>query len=411
MSDVGSNAAVVEELDLGDDRLYTRRDMEPVWRGLLERDAVVWTPPGHGHRGFWSVFSHEACRAVLADDGSFTSRHGMFIGFDTAHPDTGGGRMIVVSEGERHEWLRAVVGRYFARAMTGPLHAVLVEQVDALIDVLRAAPVTDAAGRVSTWVPNEIVCEVLGVPAGDREQFRQLTHFAVGAPDDPPAMSPSAAHTRIMAYLAELVMARRRHRGDDLISALLHEGGLSVEDVLLNCDNVFAAGNATTQHSVAAMLHALAVTPGLAERLHGDRRLLRPAVEELLRWSTPGPHVLRVATADVEVNGVRLPAGAPVACWLMVANRDPRVFAEPDRFDPARQPNRHLTFGAGVHYCLGAALARMELKVLLDRLTAAARSVALADPPVRLRSTKVNGYRQLRVTFQWRTPARMGASA
>jgi hydroxylation protein CepL len=222
-------------------------------------------------------------------------------------------------------------------------------------------------------------------------------------------MSASVAHTRIMLYLADLVQHRRRRPGDDLISAMLHQGGLSLDDTLLNCDNVFNAGNATTQHSVAAMFHALAVTPGLLDRLRADPRLVRNAVEELLRWSTPGPHVLRVTTAEVMLNDQAIAAGTPVVSWLAAANRDGRVFAAPDEFIPDRQPNRHLSFGSGIHYCVGAAMARIELKVLFEHLAAAARAVELVEPPVRLRSTKVNGYRRLPVAFTWRSPLRGGS--
>jgi hydroxylation protein CepL len=407
MASVQTNRRVRCSVDLGDDRLYAAVDIEPVWRDLVEQDAIVWTEPSGAHSGFWSVFSHAACREVLAAGGPYTSEHGMFIGFDRDHPDTGGGRMIVVSEGEWHDHLRSVMGGYLSRAMAGPLQIALIDQVKALLAVLRAEPVTDAAGRVSTWLPNEVVCEVLGVPAADREPLRRLTHFAVGAPDHPAEMSVSAAHTRIMMYLAGLIQQRRRRPGDDLISAMLHEGGLSPEDALFNCDNVFAAGNATTQHSVAAMFHALAVSPGLLEQLRTDPRLVRNAVEELLRWSTPGPHVLRVTTDDVVVNGQPIEAGTPVASWLAAANRDGRVFPEPDAFISNRQPNRHLSFGSGLHYCLGAAMARMELKVLFEQLAAEVESVELVEEPVRLRSTKVNGYRRLPVSFTWR-PATHG---
>jgi hydroxylation protein CepL len=386
--------------DLGDEAYYAANDPTPMWRDLVERDAVVWTDPGPAHNGFWSVFSHEACRAVLADGAPFTSEYGMFIGFDTERPDTGGGRMIVVSEGERHELLRRVMGSFITRLVGGRLSDYVQGEVGQLLAELRGADTSDVSGELACWLPNAVVCELLGVPGKDRGWLRELTTYAVGAPDD--RMSPGLAHARIMLYFADLVAERRRHPGDDLISRLLHEGGLSDDDVLMNCDNVFTAGNATTPSSVAGAFHALSTTPDALDLLRGDAAALRVATEEVLRWTTPGPHLLRIATEDVTVQGQHIRKGSPVATWLGAANRDPRVFDHPDEFRPDRRPNKHLVFGHGLHYCIGAVLARLEVKLLLTALAEQVRSVVLPEPPQTRLSTKVNGYRRLIVGLDWR---------
>ncbi|MGW4967904.1 cytochrome P450 [Nonomuraea sp. NPDC004186] len=388
--------------DLGDDRFYATTDPTALWRELVDADAVVWTETGPGHNGFWSVFSHRACAEVLAGDAPFTSEYGMFIGFDRQNPDSGGGRMIVVSEGDWHGRLRGAINSHLTRAMSGPLAAVVEAELRDFVGRARAEDVTDVAAHFASSLPNTVVCEVLGVPDEDRERLRSLTGYAVGAPDDPARMSPSTAHLEIMVYFSELIRDRLRRPRADLVSHLLHDAGLAPDDVLVNCDNIFAAGNATTQFSVAGAFHALATAPQALELVRGDQKAVRLAVEEVLRWTTPGPHVLRVAVGDVEINGQRIARDSPVVTWLAAANRDPRVFPDPDRFDVRRHPNRHLSFGFGPHYCVGAALARMELRMLMEVLGTEVRRVRLAGEPRRLRANKVNGYRRLPVRFEWR---------
>ncbi|PSK68634.1 cytochrome P450 [Streptomyces sp. CS149] len=386
--------------DLGSEEFYAANDPTGLWRRYVADDAMVWTPPSATHNGFWSVFSHRSCMAVLAADAPFTSEYGMFIGFDRQRPDAGSGRMIVVSEGEVHDRLRRVMGSHLARATAGPLARVVARELDAFVAAARERAVSDAAALGSA-LPNTVVCELLGVPASDHERLRYLTQFAVGAPDDPQRMSPSVAHLQIMSYFADLVRHRRRVPGDDLVSHLLGNG-MTEHDALINCDNVFAAGNATTQHSVTGAFDGLAGSPGALEVLRADPAAVRTGVEEVLRWSTPGPHVLRVALRDTVVAGRPVAADTAVVSWLAAANRDARAFPDPDRFDIRRRPNRHLSFGHGLHYCLGAALARLELRMLLESLAEHVTAVHHAGEPERLRATKVNGYRRLPVSFEWR---------
>ncbi|MEU6685978.1 cytochrome P450 [Streptomyces sp. NPDC046832] len=390
-------------LDLANPDLYTTEARFTMWEEYLRTDAKVWSDPGLSPSGFWSVFSHRDVSAVLSPKAPFTSEHGMMIGFDAEHPDTSGGRMLVVSEGEWHSTLKRLIGPFLSRLRAPELQSVLHREVRDVIDRLRSEDSTDIAASVGPRLPAAVVCEVIGVPLSEREHLIDLTNHAFGGEESSfDRMTPAEAHTEILFYFHELIERRRRQPGSDLVSALLEDGRLSTDDVLVNCDNVLIGGNETTRHSITGAFHAFQAFPGTLDTLHDDPDLVRPAVEEVVRWTSPAAHVLRVATADCEIGGQEILKGQPVVAWLSAANRDERLFPDPHRFLPGRTPNRHLGFGNGPHHCLGAALARLELHALLQELATDARGVELAGDVRWMRSNLVQGYSGLEVTMDWR---------
>jgi hydroxylation protein CepL len=404
MTRSASSANAVE--DLGDPDLYTTVDRHARWRELAADDAMVWSEPGSSPGGFWSVFSHRACAAVLAPSAPFTSEYGMMIGFDRDHPDTSGGQMMVVSEQEQHRRLRKLVGPLLSRAAARRLAERVRTEVRDVLDQVLDGEVCDVAAAIGPRIPAAVVCDILGVPAADQDMLIELTNHAFGGEDELfDGMTPRQAHTEILVYFDELITARRGHRGDDLVSTLVADDALTIDDVLLNCDNVLIGGNETTRHAITGAVHALATVPGLLTELRDGSADVDTVVEEVLRWTSPAMHVLRVTTGEVTVNGRDLPSGTPVVAWLPAANRDPAEFDDPDTFRPGRKPNRHITFGHGMHHCLGSALARIELSVvvreLAERVSRVSR-VELVAEPTWLRAVVVQGYRKLPVRFTGR---------
>lgn len=392
-----------DDADLGNPDLYTTVDRHTRWREFAAEDAMVWSDPGSSPAGFWSVFSHRACAAVLAPAAPFTSEYGMMIGFDRDHPDTSGGRMMVVSEQEWHRRLRRLVGPLLSRAAARALAERVRTEVQGVLGPALDGGVCDVAAAVGPRIPAAVVCEILGVPAEDQDMLIALTNHAFGGEDELyDGMTPRQAHTEILVYFDELISARRARSGDDLISTLVTDDGLTTEDVLLNCDNVLIGGNETTRHAITGAVHALATVPGLLAELRDGSADIDTVVEEVLRWTSPAMHVLRVTTGDVTVNGRRLPSGTPVVAWLPAANRDPAEFDDPDAFRPGRKPNRHIAFGHGLHHCLGSALARIELSVVLRELSERVSRVELVKEPAWLRAVVVQGYRELPVRFTGR---------
>ncbi|WP_031079855.1 cytochrome P450 [Streptomyces sp. NRRL S-118] len=390
-------------IDLANPDLYTTDARFDMWREYVRADAKVWSDPGLSPSGFWSVFSHRDVAAVLSPKAPFTSEYGMMIGFDAEHPDNSGGRMLVVSEGNRHSLLKRLIGPFLSRLRAPELQSVLHREVRDIVDRLRSEGSTDIARSIGPRLPAAIVCEVIGVPLSEREQLIELTNHAFGGEDSSfDRMTPAEAHTEILFYFHELAERRRRQPGPDLVSALLEDGRLSTDDVVINCDNVLIGGNETTRHSITGAFHAFQAFPGTLDALHADPELAGPAVEEVVRWTSPAAHVLRVATEDCGIGGQEILKGQPVVAWLSAANRDERLFPEPNRFVPDRAPNRHLGFGNGPHHCLGAALARLELRALLQELAAEARGVELAGDVRWMRSNLVQGYSSLAVSIDWR---------
>ncbi|WET80967.1 cytochrome P450 [Amycolatopsis sp. QT-25] len=390
-------------VDLGNPDLYTTSDRHDRWRAYAAEDAMVWSEPGSSPSGFWSVFSHRACAAVLAPSAPFTSEYGMMIGFDRDHPDHSGGQMMVVSEQDQHRKLRKLVGPLLSRASARKLSERVRAEVRGVLDRVLDGGVCDVAAAIGPRIPAAVVCEILGVPAEDQDMLIDLTNHAFGGEDELfDGMTPRQAHTEILVYFDELITARRASPGEDLVSTLLSDGDLSIDDVVLNCDNVLIGGNETTRHAITGAVHAFAAVPGLLEQVRDGSADVDTVVDEVLRWTSPAMHVLRVTTDEVTVNGRALEAGTPVVAWLPAANRDPAVFDEPDTFRPERKPNRHIAFGHGMHHCLGSALARIELAVVLREVAERVARVELAEEPSWLRAVVVQGYRGLPVRFTGR---------
>lgn len=389
-------------MDLANADLYRSAGRYRIWDEFAREDAVIWTPPGISPGGFWSVFSHGSCRRVLSPSSPLTSNYGMMIGFDQEHPDHAAGTMMVASDGELHARLRRLVGPVISRIRAASMSGFVQAQVDSLLAGVRELGQVDVTARIAPYLPAAVVCEILGIPRQDRERLIELTNHAFGEAEEFfDSMTSSEAHGEILYYFSELIAGRKRDPGNDLISVLLMDEHLTERDVLINCDNVLVGGNETTRHAVAACFHAASVAGGLLGAIARDPSMIDLAVEELIRWSSPAMHVLRVATEDFCLGDQQVQKGSAVVAWLPAANRDERVFGQAGRIIPDRHPNKHIAFGHGAHHCIGATLARLEIKTLLGALASRLRSVELAAEPTWMRSNLVQGYLHLDVAMTW----------
>jgi hydroxylation protein CepL len=334
----------------------------------------------------------------------------MMIGFDRSHPDKAGGTMLVASDGRRHDHLRRLIAPFLSRASAESLSAFMRREVTAIMQDLREAGGSDesnvtgldVASHVGSRLPAAVVCELLGIPASDRELVVSLTNHAFGGKEPAFAdMTPSEAHAEILSYFVDAMVRGRADPGANLVAALLSEGSLSDNEILVNCDNVLIGGNETTRHAVAGCFHAMAENPEILRAVRADPSLIPAAAEEILRWVSPAMHVLRVTTQPTVVAEQAVDEGVAVVAWLPAANRDPAVFPGSGELRLDRHPNRHLAFGHGLHHCLGAALARAELTTLLEVLASSLEGVELLAEPQWMSANQVQGYRHLSVRLHW----------
>ncbi|MEU9019887.1 cytochrome P450 [Actinomadura sp. NPDC048394] len=275
-----------------------------------------------------------------------------------------------------HTRLRRLVSKAFTARMVEGLRPTIRRLAAELAGTLAAKGGGDLLAEVAEPLPVNVIAEMLGVPAADRPLLRPWSADICGMyelnPPEEVQRTAVRAAVEFSDYLRELARSRRREPRDDLISALaqvVDEGDRLTEDELIGtCVLLLNAGHEATVNATGNGWWALFRNPAELERLRGDASLVPTAVEELLRYDTPAPMFERWVLEDITVAGVDIPRGAEVALQFASANRDPAVFADPDRLDLARDPNPHITFGLGIHYCLGAPLARIELAESLSAL-------------------------------------------
>ena len=331
----------------------------------------------------WVLTGYEECERVLRDHATFSSSPLVATGQlstmlqqQRREFPLGEVPSVLNSDPPVHTRLRGLVNRAFTPRTVEELRPRIEEVADELLAEARAGTSFDVASGLAQPLPIIVIAELLGVPAADRELLKRWSTAIASTTNvlNPPAVLEAArlATSELIAYIDGVVAERRARPADDLISALIEveEAGqrLSHDELLAFSILLLLAGHETTTNLIANGALALAQHPEEAERARAEPALLPPAVEELLRYDSPVQGVVRFAAAGVELGGQRLEAGATLLVLVGAANRDPAQFAEPDELDLAREPNRHLSFGRGIHFCLGAPLARLEGEIAVGRL-------------------------------------------
>lgn len=360
----------------------------------------------HDQLGGLVALSHAACSAVLRHKGMgrlWADREPAadFPAFNLLHRHS-----LLESEPPTHTRLRRLVAGAFARGHVQRLAPVVSALADRLVADL-AEPLRDGASAdlletVAAPLPVEVIAELLGVPAGVRPQLRGWSNTIVRMyePSSPPAEQQAAerASAEFVAAMRELVADRRAAPGDDLVSDLVAaqeaEGRLSDDELVATAVLLLMAGHEATVNGVGNGIVALLEQPAQWQRVL-DGADLGLAAEELLRFDSPLQLFERTATRDVVVAGVEIAQGQTVAALLGAAGRDPVVFTAPDTVDVGRSPNPHLGFGVGLHYCLGAPLARLELTAVLAALRTQLPGITLATPPRHRPGFVIRGYRDV----------------
>ncbi|MEU4796254.1 cytochrome P450 [Streptomyces sp. NPDC023327] len=313
---------------------------------------------------------------------------------------------ILDLEAPAHPRIRRLVAKAFTPRTVERLRPYVEELADELVRELVADGGGDLAAKVAEPLPVAVIAQLLGVPESDRHLLRPWSAAICGMyelrPSEETATRAVAASLEFSAYLRELIAARRESPGDDLISGLIaaHEDGRSLgeQEMISTCVLLLNAGHEATVNATVNGWHALLRHPDRLAELRADPAGLLPtAIEELLRHDTPLQLFERWVLDDIEIGGVRIPRGSELALLFGSANRDPAVFTRPAELDLARRDNPHISFGAGVHYCLGAPLARLELTASARALLRRAPTLRLAVEPVRRPNFVIRGFQELLV--------------
>ncbi len=294
---------------------------------------------------------------------------------------------------------KLIVGALTVRAIAA-MEPALVRLVDDLLDAAQARGTIDAIDDFAAAIPVEVIGNLLDVPHAERAPLRDWSLAILGALE--PALSEqqmargNQAVREFVDYLRVLVAERRRNPGDpakDVLTRLIQgEDGLDEATLLQNCIFILNAGHETTTNLIGNALEALLRFPDQRARLLGEPDLIRSAIEEFLRFESSNQLGNRMAVASATIGGVAVAAGTSVTLCIGAANRDPAVFAEPDRLDLGREPNRHLAFGLGVHQCAGLTLARLEARVAIQRFVTRFPRYELAGPPIRGGRARFRGF-------------------
>jgi cytochrome P450 len=379
-----------------------RREAPVYWHAATDN-----TPDGEG---FWSVASYAETLAVFRDPLTFSSVTGgsRLFGGTLLQDLSIAGQVLNMMDDPRHSQIRRLVISGLTPRMIRRVEDDLRARTRRLLDAVVPGEPFDFLVDIAAELPMQMICILLGVPESERHwlfhaiepqfDFGGARKASVGQ------MSVEEAGSRMYSYGQELIASKRAKPTDDMLSvvanATVDDDGLSAPflsemELYLFFSLLFSAGAETTRNSVAGGLLALADHPSQLSALRADLGLLPTAVEEMVRWTSPSPSKRRTATRDVELAGCAIEAGQKVQIWEGSANRDAAVFEDADVFDIARKPNPHLGFGQGVHYCLGANLARLELRVLFEELLTRFSSVQVTKPVEWTRSNRHTGIRHL----------------
>jgi cytochrome P450 len=357
-----------------------REDPYPAYHRLRELRPVLHDET----TGTWILSRHRDVAWFLRDD-RFSSDRRKGPSFEPPpDPYPMLPSMLFVDPPE-HTRLRGLVSRAFTPRMVDQLRGRVEEVTAFLLDQAEAARAFDLVELFAYPLPVVVIAELLGVPPEDRLRFQEWSMRLIRGLD--PVTDPAVMHDLFLArealhaYLREIVERRRTERRDDLISGLLALDELSEPELLVMCQLLLVAGHETTVNLLGNGVLTLLENPDQVERLLAEPDLARPAVEELLRYTSPVQFTGRLALADVEIDGFTVRAGERVMGLVGAANRDPSVFPDPDRLDLGRDPNPHLSFGRGIHFCLGAPLARLEAQVALPALFGRFPGLRLAGRP------------------------------
>jgi cytochrome P450 len=385
---------------------------------LRANNPLAWVD-NRPYRPFWAITKHADIMAIERDNELFISEPRPLLATAAVddmskqqHEAGLGLRTLIHMDDPHHRKVRAIGADWFRPRAMRELKVRVDELAKRYVDKMaEIGPECDFVTDIAVHFPLYVIMSLLGLPESDYGRMHMLTQEMFGGDDDEYKRGGTleeqfAVLLDFFTYFSALTASRREHPTDDLASAIangrLDGEPLSDVDTASYYVIVASAGHDTTKDAISGGMRALIDNPGELDRLRNDPSLMGTAVEEMIRWSTPVKEFMRTATADTTVRGVDIAKGESVYLAYVSGNRDEEVFTEPFRFDVGRDPNKHVAFGYGVHFCLGAALARMEMSSLFSELIPRLDSIELAGEPELSATTFVGGLKHLPIRYALR---------
>ena len=403
------------DIDLLDRDRFTQ-GIPHEWFTHLRANAPVYKHPEPDGPGFWVISKHADVITCNRDAASFSSQaaRGGVVGLEEragapSEAEAAGGNLMLFMDPPDHTRYRKLVNRGFTPRMIGQLEPHIRELTDQVLDAaLAKGHEMDFVVEVAAELPLEVIAELIGVPRDDRHKIFEWSNRMIGSEDPEYSVTEEEvfqAQVEMFMYAQQLADQRRSNPLDDIITALLSSevDGESLSDMDFNLFFLLlsVAGNETTRNAIAHGMNAFLENPDQYQLLVSDPdRHLPGAVEEVLRWASPVMYFRRNCTKDTMVGGETIREGDKISLWYISANRDEDVFDDPFRFDITREPNPHIAFGGGgPHFCLGAQLARLEIRMLFEELAKRYPRIEALGSPDRLRSNFIGGIKHLPVAL------------
>ena len=396
-----------EDIDLTDSKPYAER-VPHEWFAFLRKHAPVWWQGEVDGPGFWAVTSHADCTTVNRDYEHFSSARKATYIWDLPEDQLGQQQLVMLNmDPPLHTRYRRLVNKGFTPRMVAQLHERIHAATDDIIDSVIEQGSADFVTDIAAELPLIVIADLLGVPDEDRHRMFDWSNRMIGSQDPEYQTAGEAAQEASMelyAYASELFAAKRADPRDDLMSVLtdVEMDGENLSDFELELFFLLltVAGNETTRNLISGAMAAFFDNPDQWELLRNDRSLMPSAVEEMLRYVTPVMNFRRQTTRQFELGGQVIDEDTKVVFFHISGNRDEAVFDDPQKFDITRDPNPHLAFGAGgPHFCLGANLARMEIRVMFEHLLDRMPDIQLDGEVERLQSQFISGVKHIPVSF------------
>jgi len=398
---------------LTDPGFFVDHDPHPLWQQLRREDPVHWTEGLV--RPFWSVTRYDDIVAAFSEPNLFTSTRGLFVAssieMEQFTPEMmGAGQAMIMTDPPLHGAMRRAFNRLLLPRPVGRYENPGEALVGEILAGVMANGECDFVVEVAARLPMAFICEIMGIPRKDWPDMFRWGNMFVGHEDpEYQVESGSPLETRdegikgLGSYTAKLALERRGRDGEDMLSVLgnarLGDRYLTEGELFHNGWLYILGGLETTRNAIAGGLLALIQHPAQRERLANDAGLMPTAIEEILRWTSPVTHIARVATRATELGSKKIREGEQLALWIPSANRDEAVFDDPYRFDIRRTRNEQIAFGKGEHFCAGAHLARLELRLMLKALLTRIEHIELAGKVERLKSNGIAGIKHMPVRF------------